>query len=241
MQPTIQHVCCNGLVIGETKIETKERHGQRLSLNLIPEHIQEAMEAVDADHSKMKGWQREIVAIDDIAAWADDCVSEEWGQKAAARVFHICDSRRDIEFADPFETGAATEKPIRYLDRAPGSPERTLKQYRGRPCGVWFRSSGLISWLFSGEVEADEGGTARGLPIGPASKQQVTARGPGSLRAQCDGVRHARCRAGKCRHAGSSCSRPRARPRALRRHGDALLRRGARDDGRARNSTPSRR
>jgi hypothetical protein len=87
------------------------------------------MEVVNADRSKMKRWQDEKVAIDDFAIWADDGVSEEWGKKAAARVFHICDSGMDIQFDDPFAIGAATEKPIRYLDRVPGSPERAVTKY----------------------------------------------------------------------------------------------------------------
>ena len=38
-------VCSNGLVIGEMKIEIKERHGQRLDLASVPERIREALEA----------------------------------------------------------------------------------------------------------------------------------------------------------------------------------------------------
>jgi hypothetical protein len=77
----------------------------------------------------MKEWHAEKVAIEQIAAWADDCVSQEWGKKAAARVVHICDSGRDIEIDDPFASGAATEKPIRYLNRVPGCPERAASLY----------------------------------------------------------------------------------------------------------------
>jgi len=40
---------------------------------------------------------------------------EEWEKKAAARVFHISASGRDIEIDDPFAPGPATQKPIRYL------------------------------------------------------------------------------------------------------------------------------
>ena len=35
----LRFVCSNGLVIGETKIEIKERHGQNLDLNSIAERI----------------------------------------------------------------------------------------------------------------------------------------------------------------------------------------------------------
>jgi hypothetical protein len=45
----------------------------------------------------MEKWQTEKVAINDIAIWADNSVAKEWGKKAAARVFHICDAGKDIE------------------------------------------------------------------------------------------------------------------------------------------------
>jgi hypothetical protein len=77
----------------------------------------------------MKRWQSERVSIDDISTWADESISEEWGKKAAARVFHICDSGKDIDIDDPFAPGAATKKPIRYLGRVPGSPERAATKY----------------------------------------------------------------------------------------------------------------
>ena len=124
-----QFVCSNGLVIGETKIEIKERHGQSLDLTSIPERIRPALEAVGADRSRMKRWQAEKVSIDSIATWADHKLSEKWGKKAAARVFHICDVGKDIEIEDPFASGTATEKPIRYLGRVPGSPKHAATKY----------------------------------------------------------------------------------------------------------------
>jgi hypothetical protein len=72
----------------------------------------------------MKKWQTEKVAINDVATWADNAVTKEWGKKAAARVYHICDSGKDIDIDDPFEAGTATKKPIRYLGRVRGCPER---------------------------------------------------------------------------------------------------------------------
>jgi hypothetical protein len=122
-------VCSNGLVIRETKIEINERHGQRLDLESISERIRPALQVVEADRSRMKKWQAEKVDIDDIAIWADDNLSKEWGKKAAARVFHICKAGKDIEIDDPFAAGAATKKPIRYLGRVPGCPERAATKY----------------------------------------------------------------------------------------------------------------
>ena len=51
------------------------------------------------------------------------------GKKAAARVFHICDAGKDIEIEDPFAPGKATQKPVRYLERVPESPERAATKY----------------------------------------------------------------------------------------------------------------
>jgi hypothetical protein len=122
-------VCSNGLVIGETKIEINERHGQQLDLASIPDRIQPALIAVEADRSRMEKWQVEKVAISNIATWANNDVSKEWGKKAAARIFHICNSGKDIDIGDPFAAGTATEKPIRYLNRVPGCPEHAMTKY----------------------------------------------------------------------------------------------------------------
>ena len=59
-------VCSNGLVIGETKIEIRERHGQSLDLSSIPERIRPALEAAKADRVRMEDWQDDKVALGDI-------------------------------------------------------------------------------------------------------------------------------------------------------------------------------
>ena len=124
----LRFVCANGLVIGETKIEIKERHRQNLKLPSIPKRIQPALDAVKVDRARMKKWQAEVVVMDDIKAWTDKALSEHWGKKAAARVFHICNSGMDVEI-DPFASGTATAKSVRYLDRVPGSPQRAETKY----------------------------------------------------------------------------------------------------------------
>lgn len=122
-------VCSNGLVIGETKIEISERHGRNLDLASLSERIRPALEAVQADRSRMKAWHAKPVTMEAVAEWADTKVSERWGKKAAARVFHICARGEDVELEDPFAPGRATEKPVRYLARVPGSPERSKTKY----------------------------------------------------------------------------------------------------------------
>ena len=125
----LRFVCSNGLVIGETKIEIKERHGQNLDLGSVPGRIRPALEAVEADRTRMTKWQTDKLAVEDLAPWVDGSVTEKWGKKAAARVFHICESGKDIEIDDLFAAGPATKKPFRYIRRVPGSPERASTKY----------------------------------------------------------------------------------------------------------------
>lgn len=122
-------VCSNGLVIGETKIEIKERHGLGLDLHTIRQRLHPAFEAVEADRKRMKAWQEGKVGIEDLATWANEEVTNRWGKKAAARVFHICRTGLDVEI-DTFVTGPATQKPIRYVKGpVPGSPVRATTKY----------------------------------------------------------------------------------------------------------------
>jgi hypothetical protein len=125
----LRFVCSNGLVIGETKIEIKERHGQNLDLASIAERIRPALEAVSADRFGMMKWQSAPIDMEGVALWADGNLSNKWGKKAAARVFHICDSGKDIEFEDPFEAGHATQKRVRYLERVPGCEAKAKTKY----------------------------------------------------------------------------------------------------------------
>jgi hypothetical protein len=122
-------VCSNGMVIGDARIHIDERHDHTLDLKPLPDRFHSALTAVEADRTRMKKWQTQKVATADIAAWANNKLSGAWGKKAAARVYHICDTGKDIEFGDPFAPGVATEKPIRYLGRVPGCPERASTKY----------------------------------------------------------------------------------------------------------------
>jgi hypothetical protein len=96
---------------------------------LLPEQFKSALTAVEADRVRMRKWQAERIAIADIETWANTKLSNDWGKKAAARVYHICDTGKDVEFDDPFASGEATAKPIRYLGRVRGCPERASTRY----------------------------------------------------------------------------------------------------------------
>ena len=122
-------VCTNGLVIGETKTELREVHNRHLDLNRIPEIVGEALEKVRGDQARMEKWQEVDVETETLKLWVNKDVTGKWGKLAACRTFHICDSGYDVEFADPFAQGEATEKPIKRTQKVPGAPEKAQNLY----------------------------------------------------------------------------------------------------------------
>ncbi len=125
----IRFICMNGLILGETLIEIRERHDRRLDIESIPERIAQSYEVAISSSNLLETWATQSVSQETIAHWVDSDLSEAWGKKAAARVYHICLSGNDVEFADPFAKGEATKKPIYFLDPVPGSPEFAQNKY----------------------------------------------------------------------------------------------------------------
>ncbi|MCY4585736.1 MAG: DUF932 domain-containing protein [Bryobacterales bacterium] len=121
-------VCANGMVIGESRIEIRERHGQPLEMDSIPKRIASSLDAAQADRQRLEEWERELIDIKDLAPWVDGSVTEFWGKKAAARVFHICRTGRDVEI-ETFARGAASEKPVRWRRPVAGSPSQAGTKY----------------------------------------------------------------------------------------------------------------
>lgn len=117
----LRFVCANGLIIGETMIEIRERHDGSLALDEIPKRIEAAFRKADEDRETRLGLQRLSVHDDALVKWVDGPVSKAWGKKAAARVLHICRTGRDAELDDPFAPGEASEKPLRALSPVAGS------------------------------------------------------------------------------------------------------------------------
>ena len=121
-------VCANGMVIGDSRIEIRERHGQPLEIDTIPKRIASSLHAAQADRRRLEGWERTLIDIEGLAPWVDGPVTERWGKRAAARVFHICRTGHDVEI-EYFARGAASEKPVRFRLPVPGSPTPARTKY----------------------------------------------------------------------------------------------------------------
>lgn len=125
----LRFVCSNGLVIGETKAELRNIHNSTLDLGEIPSLIAEAIGKVKIDLERLSKWDQEELKIEQIKPWVNRVLADKWNKKAACRVFHICNSGCDVELADVFAKGEATEKPVTKTQRVPGAPERAKNLY----------------------------------------------------------------------------------------------------------------
>ena len=133
-------VCANGMVIGESRTEIRERHEHSLAFDAIPERIAPSLRAVEADRRKLKGWERTHVDMRSLAPWVDGPVAERWGKRAAARVFHICVERYDVDHPDGFAQGRPSQKPVELRHRVEGSPAPARTQYDVSQALSWVAS-----------------------------------------------------------------------------------------------------
>ena len=139
-------VCANGMVIGESRIEIRERHGQPLAIDSIPKRIASSLHAAREDRKRLEGWERTPIDIRNLAPWVDGPLAERWGKRAAARVFHICSTGHDVEI-DDFAPGAASEKRIR----------RRLSNVGSRtPARTKYDVSQALSYVATHRNDADE-------------------------------------------------------------------------------------
>jgi hypothetical protein len=119
-------VCLNGMIIGETLAEIDDIHNEQLDLDEVFDAVQNGIDHVQGERLRLEKMQQTpLVDWDAMTRWVDGNVTAKWGKKAACRVFHICKSGSDVEIADPFAKGAASEKPVRQILRVPGSPEKS--------------------------------------------------------------------------------------------------------------------
>lgn len=143
----LRFVCANGMIIGETKTEIREIHDARIDLEAIRPAIAASMAEVQRDRERMTLWIQTRVDLDEFGNWVNGRLAQSWGKKAAARVFHVCMSGHDVELETSFAGEPATDKPVRPLERVPGSlvPATTL-----------FDVGQAMSWVATGRNNPDE-------------------------------------------------------------------------------------
>jgi hypothetical protein len=78
------------------------------------------------------------VTPDGLKRWVNGALRDEWGVKAAARIFWICQEGRDYTLTDPFERADPTDRRGELGDRVPGAV---------RPARTVFDVSQALAWI----------------------------------------------------------------------------------------------
>ena len=119
----IRFICSNGMIIGKTRLEIRERHAQSLDLDTMKTHIGSVFHDVKLDRNRMRLWDENRVSMDQVKTWIDTEVAKEWGKKAAVRVFYICTTGQDVRITGLNRARATEQLKVTPKCRVPGSPE----------------------------------------------------------------------------------------------------------------------
>jgi hypothetical protein len=110
----LRFVCSNGLVVGVADTYYKQRHNRFLEMNDIAVMLEAGIEATTRERDTYLAWSKKKVTETKLEQWTNTHLAKRWGVKAAARTWHITRSGQDVDFADPFEKGLATEKSVHF-------------------------------------------------------------------------------------------------------------------------------
>lgn len=142
-----RYICSNGLVIGETVATLNDIHNHSMDLVKIPEMIKSAINKVELEKNRLKSWHTKSLTAKSLNEWVDNKLLNKWGTLAATRVYHICQSGQDVEFAEKFVAGLPTEKKVNHVSEVPGSaiPAKTL-----------YDVSQALSWVATNRKNAEQ-------------------------------------------------------------------------------------
>jgi hypothetical protein len=131
-------ICSNGLIMTISKVNVKKRHDSFLKIDDLKDVIAVGLTSIKKEKRQYELWRNTNVEMDIIRKWVDGPLKEKWGVRLAARAFHIVNTARDAEFANPFEKGKPSEKTLISGSRVAGISDETVNV---------FTISQILSWL----------------------------------------------------------------------------------------------
>ena len=117
----LRFVCSNGMVIGVADSYYRSRHNRYMELSDIAAILQGGIAATTKESETYATWQKKKLDESKFTTWIDETLTKKWGVKAAMRAWHITRTGTDVEQANPFEKGKATEKQIKVVKTVPGA------------------------------------------------------------------------------------------------------------------------
>jgi len=131
-------VCSNGMMVGITKLDIRQRHYIGLDIDRVGAVLSHGLPLLEREKKLYVRWRNAGVEADGARGWIDGPLRKRWGVKLAARTFHIVRTGSDADFALPFERGKPSDKTMIATKSVPG--------LHG-PAANAFDVSQALSWL----------------------------------------------------------------------------------------------
>jgi hypothetical protein len=139
-------VCDNGLIINVAHEKTR-RHVGEVKLQHLPDFLDFGLQESAKDAQRLSAWQGFRLFQSRIADWADSVLRNQWGFKAAARVYHIALTGHDAEIDGAYKGHRPTTVPVRLGGGVPGAPRNAANVYD---------LAQTLAWIAKGRGELKE-------------------------------------------------------------------------------------
>lgn len=140
-------VCGNGLIIGNSRVEFRNRHSRGLDVRPIRKILSQSLADVSRDLEKMKEWEALEINRDRLILWVDQVLANRWNVSSASRVLHICQTGEDGELES---TNQRLLAPKRVFLRTHGVPGARF------PAFNVFDVAQAMSWIASRRKHPEE-------------------------------------------------------------------------------------
>jgi hypothetical protein len=138
MMGWFRFVCSNGLVVGVTQADIKRRHVGDLSLDDVGSVLSLGLEKAESDRENFRQWRQKTITDGALVSWIEKDLKDQWGFKAATRVFHIARTGYDVEIAGLYKDQTPTTIKVEQTRRVRGSPFKSK---------TLFDVSQILAWL----------------------------------------------------------------------------------------------
>jgi hypothetical protein len=114
-------VCGNGLIIGHSRVEFRNRHSRGLDLRPIRKILSQSLAEISRDLDRIKEWEVTEIRTDRLISWVDHVLAKRWNVSSAARVLNICRTGEDGELESKNQRLLASERVFSRTNRVPGA------------------------------------------------------------------------------------------------------------------------
>ncbi len=122
-------ICGNGLILGTTLFSQRLVHNEFLQLPDLDKVLTQGISLAEKEKEHLRDWIKKTVPQNKLEAWVDGKLCKMWGPLAAARIWHICRTGKDGEFANPAEKAPPHIKEMVPTVAVPGAPRKAENAY----------------------------------------------------------------------------------------------------------------